>query len=650
VGVAGTRVGRLTRLRAALPAGGDRAEDALALLLGTACALTAFTGGLYDTSDWQLAGLGILALALALVMARGLPGRLGAAAVASLGALALWAWISRDWSGSPSGAVQEAGRWFLYAAFLALALALVRDRRRAALLLGGASAAAVGVGLYVALRLTLGDAEEMFLGGRLNEPLGYVNGQAALFLIGLWPLVALAERAGNPVPAGAAAGFVVMLAGLVLLSQSRGVALAALVSVAAVLIAVPGRRRRAALLVVVGGGVAVCLGSLTDVYETARSPSDPPDASTLERADALLVSVSLLAGFAWGVAAAAGRRLRPSAAGRVARVFDVALAIGATVLFLAFLVKAPAIRDEARTQWDAFRGRSDQSASSRFLSGGGNRYDYWRVGLDEFTDHPLRGVGAAGYPVGWFRERRGTEDVRQPHSLELQALAETGLVGAALLGAFLVCVLAGLVRWARAARGSPSAAALAVAAGGAFVAWLAQTSVDWLHLIPGLTGLALAAAAVLLSRPEGEAARRPGTPVMVAAALLGAVGAFTLARPLVATHYRDEARATLPRDPDRAVREADDSLSLQRSAVATWYVRSAAQARRGSYAGAVSDLREALRHEPDNFVTWALLGDLALRRGLVDEARRNYRRALELNPRDPSLRELVRNPARFASG
>ena len=29
---------------------------------------------------------------------------------------------------------------------------------------------------------------------------------------------------------------------------------------------------------------------------------------------------------------------------------------------------------------------------------------------------------------------------------------------------------------------------VAVAAGGAFVAWLAHTSVDWLHNIPGVTG------------------------------------------------------------------------------------------------------------------------------------------------------------------
>ena len=34
---------------------------------------------------------------------------------------------------------------------------------------------------------------------------------------------------------------------------------------------------------------------------------------------------------------------------------------------------------------------------------------------------------------------------------------------------------------------------------------------------------------------------------------------------------------------------------------------------------------------------WALLGDLATRRGLDEDARRYYRTALSLNPRDPGL-------------
>ena len=39
---------------------------------------------------------------------------------------------------------------------------------------------------------------------------------------------------------------------------------------------------------------------------------------------------------------------------------------------------------------------------------------------------------------------------------------------------------------------------------------------------------------------------------------------------------------------------------------------------------------------------WALLGDLATRRGERAQALRDYRRALALNPRDATLAEAVR--------
>jgi cytochrome c-type biogenesis protein CcmH/NrfG len=57
-------------------------------------------------------------------------------------------------------------------------------------------------------------------------------------------------------------------------------------------------------------------------------------------------------------------------------------------------------------------------------------------------------------------------------------------------------------------------------------------------------------------------------------------------------------------------------------------------------------LREAARREPRNFVTWALLGDLAVRSGNMAVAKQNYRRALALNPRDVGLRQHVRDAAR----
>ena len=62
----------------------------------------------------------------------------------------------------------------------------------------------------------------------------------------------------------------------------------------------------------------------------------------------------------------------------------------------------------------------------------------------------------------------------------------------------------------------------------------------------------------------------------------------------------------------------------------------------GRTPAARAELREALEQEPRNFVTYALLGDLELRAGRPAAARRQYRRALALNPRDVGLRKLSR--------
>ena len=98
-----------------------------------------------------------------------------------------------------------------------------------------------------------------------------------------------------------------------------------------------------------------------------------------------------------------------------------------------------------------------------------------------------------------------------------------------------------------------------------------------------------------------------------------------------------DARAALTDDPATALREADRALRIDPELIGAYYAKAAALARFDEADAAKAALREAARREPRNFVTWALLGDLAVRTGDFDEARGLYRRALALNPRDPSL-------------
>jgi tetratricopeptide (TPR) repeat protein len=206
----------------------------------------------------------------------------------------------------------------------------------------------------------------------------------------------------------------------------------------------------------------------------------------------------------------------------------------------------------------------------------------------------------------------------------------------------------GFVRLASAARRSPAEAGMAVAAGGMFLVWLVHTSVDWIHLIPGVTGAALAAAAVLLS-PWGRAAPAVGRSVvhkLVAAAcvVLVVAAALFLGRATLADRAAQDAAAHVTMDPRAALADTSKALSLNGDAISSYYLRSSAYARLGDYGGARGALLAALRVEPRNFVTWALLGDLAVRHGDRALAQRYYRHALLLNPRDPQLPALARSP------
>ena len=205
---------------------------------------------------------------------------------------------------------------------------------------------------------------------------------------------------------------------------------------------------------------------------------------------------------------------------------------------------------------------------------------------------------------------------------------------------------------------------LMVAAVGGVTAWLVQTSVDWLHLLPGVSMIALALAAVLLrnrATPTVPAlatgAGEPGLwrtrrAALAGTALVGialALAAGSLGRQGLSDYFRDRASHALgTNEPLQAIVETNRSLRLDAENPETYYLKAAAVARFNQADLARRTLVEALT-EPDNFVTWTLLGDLAVRRQRFGEAKRNYTRAFALNPRDSGLRALAADPRATAT-
>lgn len=633
--------------------------------LGCGCGLSPAFFGYFDLPVWGPLALLLIALAIGLILARpALPRGLAGLALAALLLFAVWSLLSIGWAESADRALTEGDRWLLYGVFLLVVLLLLENRRDGEVFVASAALAVLGIAAYDLVRMLGGDGQSLFEGSRLLEPLGYVNGLGGFFLLGFWPLVALAERTRTHALAGAAVAGASLLTALVLLTESRGTVFAFAASAFFLLLLVPGRNRRAWIVLLVLAGLAVAWGPLTDVTQALPSKlfAPPEDAIQLAAERSLLVAAAV--GVVWGLAswAVAVARARSSAlAANLPRISAAVLACAAVIGLATVAAKDPVGRFS--DQYDSFTELKAAESGSRFTSGGGNRYDYWRIAWNQFSDHPLNGIGAGNFDRTYFLERRTKEDVRQAHSIEFGTLGDLGLVGAALLGTFLVAVFVGAWRRSREVRLGEPGIGLTVAAIGIFVVWLAQTSVDWLHLIPGLTGIALGAAAILLRslRPRQDRAADLfpiPTLAVVGALALAVVAIVFIGRPTLAQHLRSEAQGEVTTNPVRALDTVEESLSLNPDSVQAYYTKASALARLDAYAPARAALLEAIRREPHNYVSWALLGDLTTRRGDISGAMRAYRQASSLNPRDVELqllgsrralvRQLHRNPGSVA--
>jgi UDP-GlcNAc:undecaprenyl-phosphate GlcNAc-1-phosphate transferase len=642
-------------------------------VLGLGAGISPLFSAYYDLGVWVSIGLVLVVAAAAFTIAR--PPRLSRSMMLSLvgvGGLGLWSLLSATWGHDVEQATVDANLWLTYLALLLLLFVLLRGRLESATLLGSVAVGIAIVAASVLVRMLGDDPGSLFLGGRLNAPLGYINGEGCVFAMGCWLGVALAERREGLV-AGLGAAAAVVLACLTLMSQSRGAAIATFVAIVVVVVVAPGVRRRLLVLALVAGAVLAAEPAVARVYSDAQAGALP--ASVVHRAAAAILLAALAAGLVWGLLVVAeraiARRAGPAAALR--RAATVAAVAVVLVPVAAAVIRHSSIEHTLRSQWHAFvhlsePGRGSASSAStqtRLFSGAGNRYDYWRIAWRVFTSHPIVGVGAGNYTEPYFQQRRTTEAIQNPHSVELQTLAELGLIGAGLFVVFVAGAVLGGRRLRAAAKESPAARTAMIASTGMAVVWLIDTSGDWMHLLPGVTAIGLAAVAVLCHggdfaearterRAEGSrAAGGSRVPMLVGAATVAfvlAVAGASLLRAGLTRRYLDDARSELAAHPAAAVTDAGRALRLDSANLDAYYVKAAGLARFDRAAAARAVLLDAARQDPGNFVTWILLGDLEVRVGNLPSAKGYYGRAHALDPHDPSLSVLARNPSTARGG
>ena len=615
----------------------------------------------YPLTHWAPGALIVLALLLIALLA--VPLRLIEVpltvklALACLLAYTALSYLSILWAAVPGEAWEGANRTLLYLMVFAL-FALWRGRGESvALLLSLWTLALIGLATYVAVRLdtsTGSSFQALFAGERLSYPAGYPNATAAQWLMAFWPALLLARSPRLPWGLrGVLSGGAVLLAGVALLSLSRGSLYATPVMLVLVFALIPHRLRTFATTVPVALGIGLTAPLLLRVGDRIQSGHSPYAAT--HTAILTLLAAALLVGLVVAVAAAVESHHAFSAA------FAKGVRRGLTVLALATLlailagglVAAGNPVTRVRHAWESFKGGYSTTAShsNHLLSGlGSDRYDFYRVALDEFVAHPVLGIGADNFSEPYLLHGRGDETPRYPHSVELRTLSQTGTIGGLLA---LIGLGAALVAGWRAirARGDQLAPTVAAAGLASFAYWVVHGSFDWFWEFAGLGAPAFALLGVACSlTPHAPLAwsvlvRRPSRVrkwLLVALGLVASlVAVLSLALPWLSERQIQSAARIWPKAPLAAYSRLDEAAKLNPLSDRAYLVAGSIALRFGDRTRAERDFSWALGRVPDDAYAALELGAIASESGHRARAIVLLERAASLNPRDQLTHEAL---------
>jgi hypothetical protein len=339
-------------------------------------------------------------------------------------------------------------------------------------------------------------------------------------------------------------------------------------------------------------------------------------------------------------------------------IFIAALTTGVAV---ALVAGAPARVSHA---WQDFKRPTatalERDVGGRFGSTSGNgRYAYWKLAADQTGAHPIGGFGPGTFQFVWLSRGPYYSYVENAHSLYFETLLEDGVVGVAILIAFIVFLLAAAVRAAVTARHQARDLGAAAAAGCTAVA--VSAGVDWVWQIPVIPiCFILLGAAALAPRRWTPAPTRdlPGadnqSPVpatgrlsrglrrsLGSAALAAlAVGALLITViPLQATNdLRRSQRAAAANDLQSALRFAHSAARLQPDAATPQIQTALVDELRHDIGSGVAAARRATADEPMNWSAWLVRFRLEAENGNPGVALQALDRARALNPRSPLFR------------
>jgi O-antigen ligase len=500
--------------------------------------------------------------------------------------------------------------------------------------------------------------------GRLAWPLNYWNALAALMALGVPLLLATATSAETIAGQAAAAAGLPLCALCAYLAFSRGGAIAMAVAVLAFFAFTSERIPKLATAIVAAAGSVALIASAVGrpaIEKGLHNAAAHHQGATLI---VLVVIVCMAVALAQAALALLVRRLRGSGELAVAHTPAAIFVAGAIVVIVvvALAVGAPTRLSHA---WRDFQRPSStalgQNSLARFGSVSGHgRYDYWRVGVNYAGNHLLHGSGAGTFQFVWLPRAPYLSYTQNAHSLYVETLVELGVVGLALLAAFLaLCVGSGIAYVIRAA--SPSRA-YAAGLTAALITFCVSAASDWDWQVPVLPAAFLLLSAAVLAPREHWALHRADEPQTIAvvdarphrtrgrengrrgdgrlpflaragvalAALACLVG---IAFPLATTSAISKSQAAASaRNSAQALTDARTATRLEPGSASAQLQLALVFELRHEIPQALAAARQATVDEPDNWTTWTVLSRLEAEHGNPGAAIAAFRRARSLNP------------------
>ncbi|HEY4346962.1 MAG TPA: O-antigen ligase family protein [Gaiellaceae bacterium] len=617
----------------------------------------AFSDGGFFPTAWGPGGEFLLLLvAVALVATRSVPAggdRTRVVALASGAAFVAWNFLSIVWAGSPGDAWAGADKTALYllplGVFATLGFTLPTLRSLLAVYVVGIAIA----GATVIVRAAASNHPiELFVAGRLDSPVGYVDGDVALWMSAFWPAVYLGStRALPPLLRPLFLGCGGFLLELALLGQSRAWLFLLPIFCALYLLLARQRLRAVGGLAAIAVATLAALQPLLDVfrrYEAGRSLA--PAVHHAVWAIALSSIALAAAGAAWtALDSRVSLRRRTHRAVALAAALACIAALGAGSAVAYERVHHPEAWVASR--WDEFTSGSEGPAgSSRFTGSlGANLYQEWTVAWREWELHPWAGIGTDNFAAAFLLQRTDSEhEPLYPHSFELRVASQLGIVGFALIAVTLACLVRlALCRRRRSADVDGGAAGAAVMV---FAYWLVHGSVDWFWEIPALAAPAIGFLALAGARDPGRAPSgsdgpgprsRAGIAWRAAGAAVAVAATGAVAFPWLSYAYADAGVAVWRSDRALAYSRLERAAALDPLSTEPLLLEGSIALSVGDGATARRAFLAVLRREPESWYAHFQLGLLAGSESHFGEAAAELREARRLDPLDPVVADAL---------